>query len=140
MNFFSRTYTGPSLALDSRGDPHISYFNQTTSDSVPIELRYLSWDGIAWNRKTVITLNKRDFATSLAIDAQDVPHIAYCDVGERSVKYATRSASGVWNSEVAVPGKNLLRWPSLALDQAGSPSIVYYDLTDHALKFAKGMA
>jgi hypothetical protein len=140
MNFFSRTYTGPSLALDSREYPHISYLNHTTRYTAPVELRYLSWDGTAWNRESVITLNKRDFTTSLAIDAQDVPHIAYCDVGEGSVNYATRSPSGVWSSEVAVHGKNLLRWPSLALDQAGSPGIVYYELTDHALKFAKRMA
>jgi len=139
-NFFARTYTGVSLALDSRGYPHISYYNQTTSDNTQIELRYLSWNGVSWEREIVSTLTKRDFTTSLAIDAQDIPHIAYCDVAAKSLNYATRSPSGTWSSQTAVLGTNLLRMPFLALDQAGSPGIVYYDLTSHSLKFAKGVA
>jgi len=139
MNFFSRTYTGMSLALDSQGYPHISYYNQTTSDNAPTQLYYLSWNGAAWNRETVVVLSGRDFTTSLAIDAQDVPHIAYCDVFGKSLNYATRSPSGTWSSQTAVQGTNLLRMPSLALDVAGSPGIAYYDLTGHSLKFAKGV-
>jgi hypothetical protein len=139
MNFFSRTYTGVSLDLDSRGYPHISYYNQTTTDEAPNELRYLSWDGSAWNRETVTILSKRDFSTSLAIDAQDVPHIAYCDVAAKSLNYATRSPSGTWDRQTVVQGTHLLRMPSLALDVAGSPGIVYYDPTGHSLKFAKGI-
>jgi hypothetical protein len=137
MNFFSRTYTGVSLALDSRGYPHISYYNQTTSDDAPVELRYLSWNGTAWNRETAAVISRRDFTTSLAIDAQDVPHIAYCDVADRSLKYASRSNSGAWSSQTVARGKNILRMPSLALDPAGSPGIAYYDLTGHSLKFAQ---
>jgi hypothetical protein len=140
INFFSRTYTGVSLALDSQGYPHISYYNQTTSDLSPILLQYQSWNGTAWNRETVTVLSRRDFTTSLAIDAEDVPHIAYCDVATKSLNYATRSPSGTWSSRTAVQGTNLLRMPFLALDQAGSPGIVYYDLTSHSLKFAKGAA
>ena len=138
-NYFSRTYTGVSLALDSRGYPHISYYNQTTTDSAPIELRYLSWDGNAWNRETVTLLTKRDFTTSLVIDFQDVPHIAYCDVATKSVKYATRSPSGVWSSQTVTTGSDLLRMPSLAISPAGAPGITYYDLTSHSLKFAQGV-
>jgi len=140
MNFFARTYTGVSLALDSQGYPHISYYNQTTTDSTPSLLQYQSWNGTAWNRETVTVLSRRDFTTSLAIDAQDVPHIAYCDVSGKSLNYATRSPSGTWSSQTAVQGTNLLRMPFLALDQAGSPGITYYDMTGHALKFAKGVA
>nr|WP_320161092.1 hypothetical protein [uncultured Methanoregula sp.] len=139
MNFFSRTYTGLSLALDSRGYPHISYYNQTTTDSTPSLLQYQSWNGAAWNRETVTILSKRDFTTSLAIDAQDVPHIAYCDVAAKSLNYATRSSSGTWDSQNVVQGTHLLRMPSLAPDVAGSPGIVYYDPTGHSLKFAKGI-
>jgi hypothetical protein len=140
MNFFSRTYTGVSLALDSRGYPHISYYNQTTSDRAPAQIRYLSWNGNSWDRETVVTLTKRDFTTSLVIDSQDVPHIAYCDVAEKTVNYATRSASGVWSIETADVGDNILRMPSLALDGVGNPGIVYYDRIGTALKFAKKVA
>lgn len=138
MNFFSRTYTGISLALDSRGYPHISYYNQTTSDNTQIELRYLSWNGVSWEREIVSTLTKRDFTTSLVIDSQDVPHIAYCDVASKAVIYATRSPSGVWSTQTVVQGPELLRMPFLALSPAGNPGIAWYDLTSHSVKFAQG--
>lgn len=140
MNFFSRTYTGVSLALDSHGYPHISYYNQTTSDNSPSLLQYQSWNGTAWDREIVVMPAKRDFTTSLVIDSRDVPHIAYCDVAAKSLNYATRSPSGAWNSQTVVQGTNLLRMPSLALDPAESPGIAYYDLTGHSLKFAQGVA
>jgi len=137
-NFFSRTYTGVSLALDSRGYPHISYYNQTTSDNTRVELRYLSWNGNNWDREIVVMPSKRDFTTSLVIDSQDVPHIAYCDVASKSLMYATRSPSGVWSTETVVQGPNLIRMPFLALSPAGSPGITYYDLTSHSVKFTQG--
>jgi len=128
-----------SLALDSRGYPHISYFNQTTSDSTPSQLYYLSWNGTGWDRETVaVPLSKRDFSTSLAIDAQDIPHIAYCDVAGKALIYATRSPSGDWSTQTVVQGPDLLRIPFLALSPSGSPGIAYYDMTSHALKFAQG--
>jgi hypothetical protein len=83
-------------------------------------------------------LTKRDFTTSLVIDSQDVPHIAYCDVASKSLIYATRSPSGVWSTQTVVQGPELLRMPFLALSPAGSPGIAYYDLTSHSLKFAQG--
>jgi hypothetical protein len=138
MNFFSRTYTGVSLALDSRGYPHISYYNQTTSDNAPVELRYLSWNGTGWDREIVAMPAMRDFSTSLAIDAQDVPHIAYCDPAGKALVYATRSPSGLWSTLTVVQGTDLVRMPFLVLDPSGRPGIGYYDLTARALKFAQG--
>lgn len=136
--FFSRTYTGVSLALDSRGYPHISYYNQTTSDTSPSQLYYLSWNGTGWDRETVAVLSNRDFSTSLAIDTRDIPHIAYCDVAGKALIYATRSPSGDWSTQTVVQGPDLLRMPFLALDSSGRAGIAYYDLTSHALKFAQG--
>jgi len=137
-NFFSRTYTGVSLALDSKGYPHISYYNQTTSDNAPSLIYYQSWNGTGWERETVLTLTKRDFITSLAIDSRDVPHIAYCDVANKSVNYATRSAAGTWTVQIVSQEKHLSRMPWLALDQNDRPGIVWFDMTGHLLKFAQG--
>ena len=136
-NYITRTYTGLSLALDSRGYPHISYYNQTTSDTTPSRIYYLSWSGTGWDRETVAVLSKRDFTTALAIDAWDIPHIAYCDVAGKALIYATRTPSGVWSEQTVEQGGNLLRMPSLALDSSGRAGIAYYDLTSHALKFAQ---
>lgn len=137
LNYFSRTYTGVSLALDSRGYPHISYSNQTTTDTAPSQFYYLSWNGTGWYRETVAVLSRRDFTTSLAIDARDVPHIAYCDVAGKALRYATRSPSGVWSTQTVVQGPDLLRMPFVALDSSGRAGIAYYDLTSHTLKFAQ---
>ena len=137
MDYFSRTYTGPSLAFDSRGYPHISYYNQTTTDEAQ-GLMYLSWNGTGWDREIVAMSANRDFTTSLAIDSRDVPHIAYSDVANGALIYATRSPSGEWSTQTVVLGTHLIRMPFLALSPAGSPGIAYYDLTDHTLKFAQG--
>ena len=137
-DFFSRTYTGVSLALDSNGYPHISYYNQTTTDTAPAGLLYLSWNGTGWERETVLTLAKRDFTTALAIDSGDVPHIAYCDAANKSVNYATRSVPGTWTTRTVVQENHLLRMPALALDPGDRPGIVWYDMTGHALQFAQG--
>lgn len=136
-NFFSRTYTGVSLALDSKGYPRISYYNQTTTDHAPSVIYYQSWNGTAWNRETAAVLPKRDFTTSLVIDSRDVPHIAYCDAANKSLNYATRSASGTWSTQTVARENHLLRMPWLALDSRDRPGIVYYDLSGHALKFAQ---
>ena len=135
-NYFSRTYTGASLALDLRGFPHIAYFNQTTSDASPALIWHMFWNGTAWNRELVTELNKRDLWTSLVIDAKNVPHISYCDRANKALKYATRSAAGIWTSQTVVNG-TLLREPALALDPTGRPGIVYYDLSNHTLNFAQ---
>ncbi|MDP3562921.1 MAG: hypothetical protein Q8R70_00370 [Methanoregula sp.] len=138
LNYFSRTYTGVSLALDSRGYPHISYYNQTASETTPSLIYYLSWSGTGWDRETVAVLSKRDFTTSLMIDSRDVPHIAYCDVAGKALIYATRSPSGDWSTQTVVQGPDLIRMPFLALDSSGRAGIAYYDMTSHALKFAQG--
>ena len=139
-NFFSFTFTGISLALDSKGYPHISYYNQTDQNNASAELRYLSWNGTGWDRETVIILANRDYATSLAIDSRDAPHIAYCDVAGKSLNYATRTASGTWIVQPVVQENHLLMTPSLALDPGDHPGIAYYDLTLHVLRFAQGTA
>ena len=137
-DYFQRTTTGVSLALDSKGYPHISYYNQTTRNNVPAQLLYLSWNGTGWERETVLVLATRDLTTSLAIDSRDVPHIAYCDVAGKSLNYATRSAAGTWTTRTVVKNNDLHRMPALALGPGDRPGIVWYDVTSHSLQFAQG--
>ena len=136
-DYFSRTYTGLSLALDSRGYPHISYLNQTTNDNAPASLLYTSWNGTAWNNETVALLQKRDLWASLAIDARDIPHIAYCDRANSAVMYATRSPNGIWSSQPIPQDPANYRLVSLAMNSAGRPGIAYYDLKSLSLKYAE---
>jgi hypothetical protein len=127
-----------SIALDSNGRPWIAY---SVSDAQ--DLAYAHWDGSRWQYGMADTraANKTDYvgmANSIAVDAQDQPHIAYLDGTRALLKYAWEDR-GVWHSEV-VDQLNALEgdWDhvSLKLDHEGNPHIAYYDAGLGALKYA----
>ena len=65
-----------SIALDSQDHPHIAY-----SKYIPTEyadyLSYAHWDGSQWLIETVEEMGYAAYFTSIAVDSQDHPHIAY---------------------------------------------------------------
>lgn len=73
-----------SLALDSAGNPHISYFDATHYD-----LKYAYRTGSGWNIQTVDSYDGR--YTSLALDSAGNPHISYYAAG---LRYARWTESG----------------------------------------------
>ncbi len=76
-----------SLALNSSGYPHISYYREGEPKGF---LKYAAWDGSNWNIETVD--NGRD--SSLALDSSGYPHISYYnDVSGGSLKYAAWDGS-----------------------------------------------
>jgi hypothetical protein len=79
-----------SLALDSDGNPHISY-----EDNAVGNLVYASWNASAWNLRIVdqIRLAPGDlgvwgFPTSIALDATGTAHISYTGYTRHDLKYA----------------------------------------------------
>ena len=66
-----------SLALDSEGYPHIAYYSVGQGDYCNDEkIKYAAYDGATWHIQDVIE-DCVGAQPSLALDAQDVPHISY---------------------------------------------------------------
>ena len=72
-----------SLALDSLGYPHISYFDVSNGD-----LKYAYWTGSEWITQTVDSTGDVGRYSSLALDSLDNPHISYYDETNGDLKYA----------------------------------------------------
>jgi putative cofactor-binding repeat protein len=71
-----------SLALDSYGNPHISYYDAGDGD-----LRYAWWNGSAWNIRVIDSGGDVGSGTSLALDTDDEAHISYYDSTNTDLKY-----------------------------------------------------
>ena len=72
-----------SIQVNSEYNPAISYFDKDNQ-----AVRFVFWDGNRWvNQKVFSPVFIEDY-TSLALDENDVPHIAFCS--DKSVYYAKR--------------------------------------------------
>ena len=137
-----------SLVLDSSGNPHISYFDNTN-----VALKYACWTGSTWEFQTVDSRGDVHGYTSLVLDSSGNPHICYRTyfrselenlvTGEPSweegnLTYARWTGSS-WAIQT-VDSENhvdLGLYTSLVLDSLGNPHISYYDDTNNYLKYAR---
>jgi hypothetical protein len=117
-----------SIAIDQNDNPCISYW-----DSWDRELRYASWNGLAWDIQVVDS--KGGSFTSLAIDAEGNPHISYFAGVESELKYASWNGSS-WRIQTVDSEGRVGECTSLALDSDGNPHISYYDIQQGNLKYA----
>jgi hypothetical protein len=109
-------YIHTSLALDSKGNPHIAYRGDTG-------LRYAVWAGSGWDIQTVDYSLKRALSVgewaSLVLDSNDIPHICYIDSYRFSVlKYAFLNGS-TWRINALTPSFHAGYSISIALDSKG---------------------
>jgi hypothetical protein len=122
-----------SLALDSSGNAHISYY-----DGMNGYLKYASQDGSAWKIQVVDfegDTGNVGVSTSLALDSDGLPHISYIDEGDSDLKYAWHNGSS-WSVQVVNSEDENCRTPSLALSPEGYPRISYYSSMFADLKYA----
>jgi hypothetical protein len=82
-----------SIALDSNGYPHISYFYWTNYD-----LKYAKWTGSSWSVQTVDSTGYVGEHAAIALDSNDYPHISYLDSTNHALKYAKWMGSS-WSIE-----------------------------------------
>ena len=115
-----------SLALDSEGEPHISYYGDNS-------LLYASKHDSTWSYETVDT--DVGFYSALALDRNDVPHICYFDSARADVRYATK-VPGYWVTELIDSSGSVGQYATIALDPSGRPGVAYFDFTNGNLKYA----
>jgi hypothetical protein len=124
-----------SLALDSSGNPHISYC--LDSDYYEDDLQYAAWNGSSWDIQVVdsgygdaVGVN-----SSLALDSSGNPHISYYDYTNKDLKYAAWNGSS-WDIQTVDSDGDVGEFTSLALDSSDRPHISYHDNTNRDLKYA----
>jgi hypothetical protein len=119
-----------SLAVDTGGTAHISYYQADTST-----VRYATNAGGAWSVEDVATLDAVEIGftgarriTDIDIDSAGIPRIAFTDTAV--VRLATGDEAGWTVEEVAAAGPLPLgQLVSLELDDADVPHIATYEVT-----------
>ena len=73
---------------------------------------------------------------TLALDSKEQPHLAWCDVWNGDLKYATRAKDGSWTPITVAREGAVGKYTSLAVGPDDKPAISYYDQTMKFLKFS----
>ncbi|MBI4328178.1 MAG: S8 family serine peptidase [Chloroflexi bacterium] len=119
-----------SVAVDSQGNPRISYYDTTNGD-----LKYAAWNGSAWELQTADNAGNVGTYNSLALDGAGWPRISYLDVTNADLKYAARNGL-TWEIQTVDSDGSVGNYSSLALDKSGQPRISFRDDTNGDLKLA----
>lgn len=82
--------------------------------------------GFFWTLETVEVGTPSGLSTSIALDADGRPHIAYLDRGSDAVKYTTRGPEG-WGMRIVESGGGFTGDTNLVLDSEGRPHISYFN-------------
>ena len=132
-----------SLAFDSTGRPHISYYDFLHGD-----LKYAYKDDSGWHIETIQSTGNVGGYTSLAIDALDQPNISYCLLQSGSTTqcddlWFAIKLNGIWLRQAVDSAGFVGGYTSLAVE--GGPRwedmeqhISYYDHSHHTLKYCLG--
>lgn len=113
----------PSLVLDSKGRPHISYYDVTNHD-----LKYATKKDDVWQINKIASKGDVGDYSSIALDSKARPHIAYHDgSGAGSLRYTWRASKNNWRKKLLddSPGAGL--YVSHSIDKDNNSQIVYSD-------------
>ncbi|MGD8719801.1 MAG: T9SS type A sorting domain-containing protein [Candidatus Zixiibacteriota bacterium] len=94
---------GCALAIDTKGDPHISFLDSTgLLDNVV----YARIEDEEWFFEIVATDVAVDGTTAITLDPYDRPYIAYCDKEDEKLVYAYRTVES-WHYETIAEGTRM---------------------------------
>ena len=102
----------------------------------------LSWTGIFRSTSEFVdyTANVGSFS-ALAIDDNNVSHIAYYDIAGGNLKYSSHSYNGInstaeWVTSTIDSTGDVGYRPAVAIDSKNIPHIIYFDNTNSGLKYS----
>jgi len=121
-----------SLAIDSAGIPHISYYYQNG-----LNLIHASKPAGIWVLDEVDKLEVGITGTynAIALDSLGRPHISYMDNHNNHLMYAYWNGS-VWVKLTPDSTYTTGKTTAIAIDSANHPHICYSDYSGHYLKYA----
>jgi len=122
-----------SIALDSNGKMHISYYDYTNGD-----LKYATNASGGWVYSTLDSTGDVGYeGTSIAVTGTTTiqVHISYFDYTNNNLKYAT-NATGSWVYTTVDSAGYVGEWNSIALDSNNKVHISYQDWINGYLKYA----
>ncbi len=128
----STQYAGyyTSMALDSSGFPHISYWEGGST-----HLKYAYYNGSSWVREVVDSSGNVGQYSSIDMDKDDNVYISYYDTTNKDLKCAIESG-GSWNITTVDSTGDVGKYSSIAVGFDGVVHISYYDATNKGLKYA----
>lgn len=125
-----------SFALDKTNLAHIFYYSGD-------EFKYAKWTGTAWSTQTIDSTDgpAPNAPSSIALDGNNYPHIAYCNETQFALKYA-RWTGISWSTATVERNEGSYTlatgfYPSIGLDRNNNPHITYIDEQTSRLRYAK---
>ncbi len=146
----NQSFIGPSLTLDSSGNPRISYWEVDVSNINNSTIKYAYCDtncgqATSWTTVSVDTVGNynnwilryksRDRfldgrQPSLSLNTSNNPRIAYYDANNQDLKYAYCDSGcsnpSNWIKTTIVSAGDVGRFASLALNSSGNPRVTYW--------------
>ncbi len=124
-----------SLALDSAGAAHISYYDTTNGD-----LKYARQTLNGWTIETVDVTGNVGTYTSIALNESGQPRICYRDETQQRLKFAAWNGTS-WEIETIPTVGPAGSFSSLKLARDGTPRVAFMDEANGDLLYAqKGVA
>ena len=112
-----------SMAVDSNGKLHISYYDATNGD-----LKYATNVDGSWAKYTLDSAGDVGAFSSIAVDSSNKIHISYQDYTNFDLRYAT-NAGGIWVIYVLDSTSQVFGQTSIAVDSNDNVHICYTDVS-----------